>query len=69
MFKRLYNSIKLHFLIQHEILETLCTICLYIEHDGHFCHNPYSRYMGSHFTELKSLSNRLREEVLKNGSK
>lgn len=69
MFKRLRNYIKLWSLIQHEILETLCTILLYLERDGHFDRNPYSKYMGTHFTQLKELSTKLREEMLENGGK
>lgn len=68
MFKRLRNYIKLQRLIQHEILETLCTICLYLEREGHFDRNPYARYMGTHFRELKKLSTKIREEGLGNGT-
>ncbi len=69
MFKKFRNYIKLQRSIQQEILETLCTICLYLERDGHFDRNPYSKYMGSHCAQLKRLSTELREEMLKSGSK
>lgn len=67
MFKKLRNYIKLQRMIQHEVLETLCTICLYLESDGRFNRNPYSTYMRSHFMYLKDLSTRVREEVLEDG--
>jgi len=63
MFKRLRRYLKLKLLLQHEILETLCTICLYLEYEGHFDRNPYCKHMGSHFKRLKELSEQVREEV------
>ena len=69
MFKRIKRYFRLQREIQHEILETLCTICLYLEREGHFDRNPYSRNMGSHFRRLKDLSTKLREGLEENGSK
>ena len=69
MFKKIRNYLRLQRLLQHEILETLCSICLYLGHDGHFGRNPYARYMDTHFKVLKELSTKLREEVLENGTK
>ncbi len=48
MFKKLkdYFYFKRH--AQIEILETLCTICLYLEHEGYDHHNPLSKYMNDH---------------------
>lgn len=43
-----------------EIIETLCTICLYLEKDGRYTHNEQSRNMRSHFTVLKEFSEDLR---------
>ena len=63
MFKRLRRYLKLKMLLQHEVLETLCTICLYLEHEGRFNRNPYCKHMGSHFNRLKELSEQVREEV------
>lgn len=60
MFKKLKNYLSLQRRIQIEILETLCTICLYLERDGHFDRNPYTQYMGGHFDALKKLSATLR---------
>ena len=60
MFKKLkdYFYFKRH--AQIEILETLCTICLYLEHEGYDRHNPLSKYMNDHFRALKELSQALR---------
>lgn len=44
-----------------EILETLCTICLYIERDGHYGRNPYGEYCRSHADRLKNFSKILME--------
>lgn len=44
-----------------EIIETLCTICLYLERDGHFSHNYTAEHMRSHFDELKKFSEELRK--------
>ena len=43
-----------------EIVETLCTICLYLERDGRFTHNEASRHMYGHFTTLKEFSETMR---------
>lgn len=62
MFKKIKKYLSLYKNIHIEILETLCTICLYIERDGHFSKNPYAQYMGIHFRTLKDLSVELRSE-------
>ena len=62
MFKKIKNYFSLQRIIQIEILETLCTICLWLERDGHFDRNPYSQHMGSHFEMLKGLSKELRDK-------
>lgn len=41
MFKKFKERRALKKAICIEILETLCTICLYIYHDGHYCRNSY----------------------------
>lgn len=43
-----------------EIIETLCTICLYLECDGRYTHNEESIHMRSHFKALKEFSEELR---------
>ena len=43
-----------------EIIETLCTICLYLERDGRYTHNSETSHMRSHFMALKEFSEKLR---------
>ena len=43
-----------------EIVETLCTICLYLERDGARSHNEYSKYMEGHFRALNMYSRTMR---------
>ena len=42
-----------------EIIETLCSICLYLERDGRYSHNEMSRYMRGHFNCLKDFSRKM----------
>ena len=44
-----------------EIIETLCTICLYLERDGRHTRNEESQNMISHFYTLKQFSVELRK--------
>lgn len=44
-----------------EIIETLCTICLYLEKDGRYTRNEESRHMRGHFTILREFSEDLRK--------
>lgn len=44
-----------------EIIETLCSICLYLDHEGRVSHNKYGEFMHDHFSALKSYSEILRE--------
>lgn len=62
MFKRMKEYFSLQRRIHIEILEALCTICLWLEHDGHCDRNPYSKYMNDHFVALKDLSKELRNK-------
>lgn len=66
MFKKIKNWLSLQKRVQIEILETLCTICLYLERNGHFVGNPYGGYMGGHFRVLKDLSKELRGQENEN---
>lgn len=44
-----------------EIVETLCSICLYLELDARHTHNSYGDlYMRDHFVELKKFSDEMR---------
>ena len=66
MFKKIKDYFSLQRKIQIEILETLCTVCLWLEHDGHYYRNPYSQYMGGHFRVLKDFSAELRGQENEN---
>ena len=55
------KKIKFYKTLLIEIIETLCTICLYLERDGRYTHNEVSRYMRGHFTILKDFSEDLRK--------
>ena len=47
----------------HEMLETMVTICLYLEEESHrLGKTRYSPHLRSHANELKGFSERLREE-------
>ena len=45
-----------------EVIETLCTICLYLERDGRYQHIPESQHFRSHFTVLKGFSEDMRRD-------
>ena len=62
MFKKIKNYLSLQRRIQIEILETLCTICLYLDYEGHYSRNCYSEFMRGHFKSLKDLSEEIRYE-------
>lgn len=61
MFKRIKKYLNLQRLICFEVLETLATICLYLDYDGHHLRNPYSKHMKDHFVELKAFSEQIRK--------
>lgn len=63
MIKRIREYFSLQRRIQHEILETLASICLWLHFDSR--HNPYGQYMHGHFQTLKSLSEEIREKELR----
>ena len=50
---RFYKSLLI------ELVETLCTICLYLEFEGRN-HNRMAEYMRSHFEYLKEFSEEMR---------
>lgn len=60
MFRKIKDYLSLQRKIQIEVLETLCTICLWLQQDGR--HNRYSEFMSGHFKQLKELSKELREK-------
>ena len=62
IFKRIKKHFQLRKQIQHEELETLITICLYL-HFEHGSRNPYRNHMWGHASCLKDLSNELRKQI------
>lgn len=56
------KKIKFYRALVVELIETLCSICLYLESDSGRNHNPCGMYMRSHFEELKSFSEELRKK-------
>ena len=52
-----------------ELIETLCSICLFMESFGRINHVPHQIFMRDHFTRLKDFSETLRKEVYKNDKK
>lgn len=51
-----------------EIIETLCTICLYLERSSRYEHNPEGIHMRSHFNVLKGFSYEMRTQSRKRGA-
>lgn len=64
MFKRIKAYISLQRRIQLEVLETLATICRYLDRNGKLSHNPYCEYMDGHFETLLRLSEELRGVII-----
>lgn len=64
--KKIKQKILFYKAILVEILETLCSICLYLEiegkHNRHF-YNPRAEHMAGHFKQLKQMSELLRREL------
>ena len=56
------KKIKFYRALVVEVIETLCSICLYLESDSRYRRNPCGMYMKSHFDELKSFSEELRKK-------
>lgn len=53
-----------------EVLETLSSICLYLEFDAHFAHRGrYDDYFSSHAKQLRIFSESLRDELVKEDEK
>lgn len=63
MFKKWKQARRRQMKIQFQVLETLSTICLYLEWDGRTAHNRYAQFFDSHFRALKNLSDELRKEL------
>lgn len=66
MFRKLKEKIHRQKLIEFEVLETLSSICLYLEFDAHFAHRGrYDDYFSSHAKQLRIFSESLRDELVK----
>lgn len=63
--KRIKTKFRFYKALLAEIVETLCSICLYLDWEGRFnhFHNPRAEYMHSHFEQLKQASAVLRHEL------
>lgn len=60
--KKLKKKIKFYKGLLIEIIETLRSICIYLEYDSRRSHNPCGQYMRSHFDVLGIYSEVLRME-------
>ena len=63
--KKIKRKILFYKALLVEVLETLCSICLYLDYEGKFnrFRNPRAEYMQSHFEQLKQASAVLRKEL------
>ncbi len=66
--KRFFRERKakkmIHIGMQIEVLETLATICIYLDYDGYYSRNPYSEHLRSHFKSIKGHTAFLRKEMV-----
>lgn len=62
MFKKVKLKIRFYKCLLVEVIETLCSICLYLECERNY-RNPYQRFMRSHFEQLKKYSEIIRAET------
>lgn len=63
--KKIKRKILFYKALLVEIVETLCSICLYLDFEGTVYHhkNPKAVYMRGHFEQLKQASSVLRTEL------
>lgn len=59
----MFKKIRFYKHLIIEIIETLCSICLYLESEGRRSHNQMSMHMRSHFDQLKAFSEEMRGDV------
>lgn len=62
--KKYFEKRKMQKQIQHELLETMANMCLYLDYEARRTHNPYGKYMRSHFEGLKHYSEKTREDLV-----
>lgn len=60
MLRKIIKALTLKKRMRIEVIETLCTICLYLESEGRYGHNRYAYFVRDHFNELKHISCDLR---------
>ena len=58
--RKIKQSIRYYKMLLVEIIETLCTICLYLESEVRNTHNQFVNYMRGHFNEMKEFSTEMR---------
>ena len=56
----MFRKIRFYKLLIIEIVETLCSVCLYLSIDGAYKHNKYAIHMRDHYETLKAVSEELR---------
>lgn len=62
--KKIRKKILFYKALLVEIVETLCTICLYLDFDGRMNRrNPKAEFMRGHFEQLRQASSVLRKEL------
>lgn len=61
--KKIKKKILFYKALLVEIVETLCSICLYLESEGRMRRNPHSMHMQGHFRQLKDASRILMGEL------
>lgn len=61
--KKIKKKILFYKALLVEVLETLCSICLYLESDRIGRYNPHSIHLRDHFYKLKEASKELRDEL------
>ena len=69
MIKKAKAKVRFYKSLLFEVIETLCSICLYLESEGRYRHNPNCMHMHSHFYALKCYSEVLRNEIVEDGKK
>ncbi len=58
------KKFRFYKMMLREILETLCTICLYLEAEGHFSRNRHGQTMGLRFDSLKRYSDSIALDLI-----
>ena len=62
MFKKIKKYFRLKKRMRIEVLETLASICLYLDYESRLSRNANGVFMRGHFNELKAISEALRNE-------